>query len=1074
MKVVMQWVCSKLHIHKSLEMALTRDSSVLEPLQSQWSRGGSTEKGTKGRAELANPEILDLVEQSDKESIAFQLWHSDALYGRYFAHMNSGRLKSAMTFLVLLSIFEMAVHAVSSSWFRFAAINIITLLLILLLCVWKKQTLALSWVVIVSSGVLLCFAPLSLRSSLTVLMLFLCYTLLPLQLKPSAIAAVFITSIALLLEVLTQGVGANGFTAEILLLLAMNINGVFVYYPTELVQRRTFRETRKSVENRIQLVRDNEKQENILLSVLPKHIANDMKKDIDNKENEEMFHKIYIQKHSNISILFADICGFTNLASTCTAEDLVRTLNELFRRFDTQAHENNCMRIKILGDCYYCVCGLPEPRADNAYWAVKMGMDMIHTIELVRDLYGVDVNMRVGIHTGKAHCGVLGLKKWQFDVWSDDVTLANHMESGGIPGRVHITKATLDALNGAFQVEPGNGKERSKYLAEHNVETFLIVPRDDEEPLSKRNQVHTSTKAEQLAGILDKHGNSVSRRELSRPIEEEVDKYLERGIEAINKELWKTDYCNKYTLVFKDPRMEAKFLQYKANAILMELACLLTIFILSSFMLFVGDLNSTDMLIANGLAVMLVFALVLLLASKSIGHHKIFGLIKNRDESEKFSHPRRRKMNNVHRYPKFTIVLAVLLFCLYFIFLRFLMFDQYAKTAECTIECQKGTALITDYCNEIPNPKIELAFEGMLLILLSVCVFQSFLAMEKMLLAGLLCFFSQVVLWTLSFPALQNRQFHFWLNLNDDIHNATIFAKANAYCSEYKWSTDLRFYYTFITLFAFTLVTIQSRRSELIARYDFIWKLQAIGENVEMKRTHEQNRRVLENILPAHVASHFLTALPMSRADLYSEGRPNACIIFATITEFNKFYMELDANNEGVECLRLLNEIIADFDELISRPEFSCIEKIKTISTTYMAASGLTGTADGNEHVVAVAKFAIQLLEMIKHINEHSFNNFNLRIGINIGPVVAGVIGTEKPHYDIWGNSVNVASRMDSSGVAGRIQVTEETKQVLEQEGFKFECRGQIAVKGKGLMTTYFLITPEDAASVKENIQDAL
>jgi hypothetical protein len=137
---------------------------------------------------------------------------------------------------------------------------------------------------------------------------------------------------------------------------------------------------RKCVEKRIQLVRDNEKQENILLSVLPKYIANDMKKDIDNTENTQMFHKIYIQRHANIryftslicfvlsltssivignfSILFADICGFTNLASTCNAEDLVRTLNELFARFDKLAHDNHCMRIKILGDCYYCVSGL--------------------------------------------------------------------------------------------------------------------------------------------------------------------------------------------------------------------------------------------------------------------------------------------------------------------------------------------------------------------------------------------------------------------------------------------------------------------------------------------------------------------------------------------------------------------------------------------------------------------------------------------------------------------------------------------------------------------------------------------
>ena len=158
--------------------------------------------------------------------------------------------------------------------------------------------------------------------------------------------------------------------------------------------------------------------------------------------------------------------------------------------------------------------------------------------------------MRVGIHTGRAHCGVLGLKKWQFDVWSDDVTLANHMESGGIPGRIHITKATLDALNGAFKVEPGNGQLRSKYLAVHNIETYLIV-HDGSREIPRIKVTPESKKELQVTGF-------AVRRELSRPIQEDVDNYLEKGIDAINKEAWKNEYCKKFSLVFKPRNMEAK------------------------------------------------------------------------------------------------------------------------------------------------------------------------------------------------------------------------------------------------------------------------------------------------------------------------------------------------------------------------------------------------------------------------------------------------------------------------------------------------------------------------------------
>jgi class 3 adenylate cyclase len=208
-----------------------------------------------------------------------------------------------------------------------------------------------------------------------------------------------------------------------------------------------------------------------------------------------------------------------------------------------------------------------------------------------------------------------------------------------------------------------------------------------------------------------------------------------------------------------------------------------------------------------------------------------------------------------------------------------------------------------------------------------------------------------------------------------------------------------------------------------------------------LEAAYRENERLLLNILPEPVAAR-LRQGERPIADRFDD----VSLLFADIVGFTGLSGGMGAH----ELVSVLNEVFSVFDELV---EDTGLEKVKTIGDAYMVVGGMTGRADHLEHL---ARMALSLGEAVPAIEAARDLGIEFRIGIHCGPAVAGVIGTRKFIYDIWGDTVNVASRMESTGVPGRIQVTEAVEQRL-RDAFRFEPRGLTEVRGKGLMPTFFL-----------------
>jgi adenylate cyclase len=204
-----------------------------------------------------------------------------------------------------------------------------------------------------------------------------------------------------------------------------------------------------------------------------------------------------------------------------------------------------------------------------------------------------------------------------------------------------------------------------------------------------------------------------------------------------------------------------------------------------------------------------------------------------------------------------------------------------------------------------------------------------------------------------------------------------------------------------------------------------------------------KSERLLLNVLPQSIAERL-----KEREDVIADAFSHVTVLFADIVGFTP-YAERFPPDTSVQTL---NELFSDFDALAKR---GGLEKIKTIGDAYMVAGGLPEPTP--DHAEAIADMGLEMLEAAAQRTLRDGEPIRLRIGIDSGPVVAGVIGRRKFSYDLWGDTVNTASRMESHGVSGHIQVTERVRGLLADR-FVFRERGTVEVKGKGPMRTYFLL----------------
>ncbi|XP_052281926.1 adenylate cyclase type 9-like isoform X2 [Dreissena polymorpha] len=972
----------------------------------------------------------------------------------------------------------------------------------------------------------------------TVEVLLMMYSVIPMPLAATLVIGVIYSVVfEVLTAVQNHYMQAPVFIAgKILLHLCIHLMGIHIFIMRQVRQRSTFWKIGQSAISRQDLKIEREIREKMIHSLMPPSVAAEvMRSRADGGEKEDeltemqprkrgskgkvtpkgqmIFRTFNMNKMVDVSILFADIVGFTKMSSNKTAEVLVGQLNDLFGRFDDLCQKSGCEKISTLGDCYYCVSGCPEPKPDHARCCVEMGLGMIEAIQKFDEENNESVNMRVGVHTGTVLCGIVGTRRFKFDVWSNDVTLANEMESTGQPGRVHISEHTLEFLGDEYEVEPGEevednrsdkkiveayDKTTSTYTVKHatwdkKIKTYFIVGRKKKDvPKSETVVVaidgDVATQSSEHDNLMNDAGKEVgdvngvsttamlvkshlnnslnelnhadSMQDLDRePIDKtwtkfrninyHSDKQLVRLVEGVKeREMFFKPPINRCMLTFEEDELEENYRDHymedqhnqqtisapKYHSFLEIFVSFFVFAIISAFCFLVFDRQLPWIVffcISFVLEILNIVRSVLTIkyaenreGSKWIKminitsawyFRNILGVVSaSIPMAGVFSNFSCQLMDNTQWCDRFFC------FCIVVSLLHYTNFTTLSSWMKSIFALLAGATLIVLIAVIKCSPDVADNLDNVTTVSPSVMTTLVYVNST---------FINKTELTLLVLP-------------DQDKNYVPLFAGFSI----------LHIEIILDMILLIVLITFLNYESETSYRHNYYGDSQAWKYKQIMQEHKDQADWLLHNILPPHVSEI------VRQTSKYSKNHKDVGVIFAAIVNFNDIYDE--SYEGGREFLRVLNELVSDYEDLLDRPEFKDVEKIKTISSTFMAASGLNEISRAQNqhphaHLYALMMFCVELHDAIRRFNDSIFNfDFILNIGYNYGEVTAGVIGTTKLLYDIWGDTVNISSRMYSTGVAGRTQVPESTANKLGDK-MDFEYRDEISVKGKGMMKTY-------------------